>query len=150
MRITKKKIAATVAISAVVALGAGSAMAFWTTSGTGTGDAAVGTDAGFTISGDVTGDLLLDVERAFDITVTNSASFPQRLTTLTFDIDATSLAAGCNKAWFSLVQPTVVAGDIAASDSQVYSGASITLDNDPLVNQDACKTDGITLTYTSS
>lgn len=150
MRITKKKIVGAVAVSAVVALGAGSAYAFWTTSGSGTGTATVGTNVEFTIAGDVTDELLLDVTRSFDITVSNPAAFPQHLETLTFDIDATSLAAGCDRDWFTLVQPTVVAGDIAANGSQVYTGASITLDNDPLVNQDDCKTDSITLEYTSS
>lgn len=150
MRITKKKIVGAVAVSAVVALGAGSAYAFWTTSGTGSGTAAVGKDAGFTISGDVTPALLLDVEQTFNITVTNAATFPQHLTNLGFTINATN--AGCDESWFVLTQPTVPAGgvDIAANGGTAVYAAAIQLDNLASTNQDACKNSPIEISYTSS
>ena len=112
MRITKKKALATVAVASVVALGAGSAYAFWTTAGTGSGSASVGTDAGFSIAGDITPALLLDQARPFNITVTNNASFAQHLSALTFDFTPSN--SNCLKSWFTLVQPTIP-GQVAAS-----------------------------------
>jgi hypothetical protein len=150
MRITKKKIVGAVAVSAVVALGAGSAYAFWTTTGTGSGTAAVGTDEGFTISGDIAPELLLDVEQTFDITVTNDATFPQHLTNLGFTINATNV--GCDESWFILTQPTVPVGgvDVAANGGTAIYGAAIQLDNLTSTNQDACKDSPIEITYQSS
>ncbi|WP_019875379.1 hypothetical protein [Sporichthya polymorpha] len=147
MRITKK-LAGTVAVSAVVALGAGTAFAYWTTGGSGDGTAAVGTTTNFTIAGDITDALVLDAVESFDITVTNPATFPQRLSGLSWDFQPTN--AGCNKAWFDVTPATVTAQDIAGGASVTFSGASLKLRNEAATNQDACKNSAIELTFTSN
>lgn len=146
MRITKKKIVGAVAVSAVVALGAGSAYAFWTTMGSGAGTAAVGTDQGLTISGNITDAMLLDIEEQFTITATNSAPFNQTLSTLTFDFEPSN--PSCLKSWFTMTQPTVVPVDIAANGGTADFTAALELNN-VAINQDACKSNTITLSYVS-
>ena len=146
MRITKKKIVGAVAVSAVVALGAGSAYAFWTTMGSGTGTAAVGTDEGLTISGNITDALLLDIPEQFTITATNNATFAQTLSTLTFDFTPSN--AGCLKSWFTATQPVVAPIDIAANGGTATFTATLELNNEA-VNQDACKSNTIALSYVS-
>lgn len=146
MRITKKKIVGAVAVSAVVALGAGSAYAFWTTSGSGSGSASVGTTEALEIEGDITDALLLDIPEDFTITVTNNATFAQTLSTLTYDF--TPSAAGCLKSWFTATQPVVSPVDIAAGGTATFT-ATLELNNEA-VNQDVCKSNTITLSYTSS
>jgi hypothetical protein len=147
MRITKKKVLGVGAAAAVVALGAGSAFAFWTTTGTGSGSATVGTDAGFTVTGGVSDTVLLDVEYPFMIHVANDATFPQQLSALTFSVAPGN--PGCDPAWFSLTQPTVAAQDIAAGTA-VDLAASLKLVDFTSTNQDACKGNGITITYNYS
>lgn len=148
MRITKKKIAGAVAVSAVVALGAGSAYAFWTTDGSGSGSAAVGTSETLAISGDIADDLLLDIEESFTITATNNATFAQTLTALTFDFTPSN--PGCLKTWFTATQPTVTPVDIAGNGGTATFTASLELNNVANVNQDDCKNNTIALSYTSS
>ncbi|GAA0615735.1 hypothetical protein GCM10009547_17120 [Sporichthya brevicatena] len=144
MRITKK-LAGAVAVSAVVALGAGTAFAYWTSSGTGAGTGSVGTNVAFQVAGDLTTPLVLDAEQSWTVTVTNPASFAQTLSTLTVDFEPSD--ADCNKAWFTLTQPTVSPIDIAAGASQGYT-AKLVLNNEA-VNQDACKNNSIDFTYTA-
>ena len=146
MRINKK-IAGVVAVTSVVALGAGSAYAFWTTSGSGSGTAAIGTDSPLVISGNISDALLLDIPESFSITATNNATFAQTLSTLTFDFTPSN--AGCLKSWFSVTQPTVAPVDIAANGgTAVFTGAALELNN-VAANQDVCKASGIALSYTS-
>lgn len=148
MRITKKKIVGAVAVSAVVALGAGSAYAFWTTDGSGTGSASVGDSETLAISGDIADALLLDIEESFTITATNNATFAQTLSTLTFDFTPSN--TNCLKSWFTATQPTVSPIDIAANGGTATFTAALELNNVANVNQDACKDNTIALSYTSS
>jgi hypothetical protein len=83
MQITKKKIAAVVATTTVVALGAGTAFAYWSTTGRGDGAAAAGTDFGMQVAqANVSPTSALNNlhpgESAFiDYSITNTATFNQ-------------------------------------------------------------------------
>jgi hypothetical protein len=82
--------------------------------------------------------------------VTNSATFAQHLSGLTFDFTPSN--ANCLKAWFTAVQPTIPAGgvEVAPNGGTQVFGASLTLNNLTTTNQDACKNNTIAISYTSS
>lgn len=161
----RKRFSAIAGAVAVVLAGAGVAVAYWTTSGNGTGSATVGTDAGVTVTQNstMTGLVPGAAAKAIDFTVSNSSA--------TTDVQITSVvigfgtfAAGCSSADFVLVQPTkpsvgtpvtIVGGgsqaftSTGASGTGAPTGASIAMIN-TASNQNACKLSTVNLTYTVS
>lgn len=150
MSILRTKRSRTIVIGVVAALiVAGGAIAFWTASGTGSGNATVGTDSGLTLSA-VTfgGPLYPGGKTAVNFTITNpSANTPVTVTQVAADTVAgtngmTNLG-GCNAADFTF--PTYTFGGVPQS---IPAGGTISV-SIPTVsglayantasNQDACK-----------
>lgn len=140
---------------------AGTAFAYWTTTGNGTGTATTGTDTPVTITqtGITPSDLSPDgPARPIEFTIANAKSSPQRVAGVTIAIDsitytsggADAIAAGCQKAWFTINQPSALNTDIPASGSTAFTstGATIRL-VDSSTNQNTCKGVTLGLTYTA-
>jgi hypothetical protein len=136
-------------IAAVAAMASVGAYAYWTSSGDGTGSATTGDSQAFVVTQQAPNPSNLvpgGPAQSVHIRVNNPASFNQYLTSLTFEIDplwseqAESGKPACTDADFTLVQPTVVAGDLTPGDHD-YTG-TIKLDNTAF-NQDNCK--GVTV-----
>lgn len=149
-KMTKKnKIAAVAASAALVAVGGGAAYAYWSTTGSGAGSAAAssGTQP-ITINVTVDPGVAPGTPETITYTATNpnSSSTP---VTLAKPVVTTSNAE-CLPAWFSATAPTgttTVAGN--ASKAALGTG-TLTLNDDPATNQDACKNATITVTVGSN
>jgi len=163
---TKKRIAMAAGLL-VVAIGASAAFAYWTASGTGSGNATAGTDSGVKIQNVAFDGTLYPgttVNVSFDI-LNNSSSTPVKVGKVvadqgTFDavhstyawpagieIDSTHATAGCLVGDFVYTAPAAYNHEIAASGDYVVSapdGGTLKM-NDTSSNQDACKTATVTL-----
>jgi hypothetical protein len=152
MRITKKKIAGAVAISTVVALGAGSAYAFWTTTGSGTGSADVGTDTPVTVvqTSTISGLGPGSPAQALSGTFTNPNDFPVTINGLTATVTATD-KQNCSAADFVIGGTAVLPanGVIAVDDTSTWSGLNVSMTNTDQ-NQNACKNAELTISYVVS
>jgi hypothetical protein len=141
-KIARKRILIPIATIAVLAI-AGVAVAYFTSSGSGSGTASVGTDAGVTIS-PVTFDSTLypGGSTTVHFTVNNSSSSSTvKVDQVVADTSAgtngiTGLPVGCSAADFHFA-PASVGADIAASGSAAGTG-TLSMDNTS-ANQDACK-----------
>ncbi len=148
MRLTRKSKLILAGV-ATIAITGGTAFAYWTTSGSGTGTAAVGTSApvtvnqkaGTTITNLTPGSLAQPI----DFTIDNTATFNQTITTVTVSIvSITNQSTGpnpCTAADFSIVQPVFPYGDLTPGEHDFLSGdtgATLQLKN-TASNQDACK-----------
>lgn len=139
----KNKIAAVAASAVLLAAGGGAAYAYWSTTGSGSGSAAAsdGTEAvtiNVTVDPDVAPGAPVDI--TYTATNPNTSSTPVTLV----DPVVTTDVAGCLPAWFDATVPagpTTVAG--GAIRTALGTG-TLTLNDDPAVNQDACK--GATIT----
>jgi hypothetical protein len=164
MRITKKKIAGAVAVSAVVALGAGTAFAYWTSTGTGSGTASVGTDKAVSINSVKADGLYPGASIPVTVNIQNDNPYLVFLANgITGSVTVDADHSGCDASNFSVSGPTPAAGieipkqaaatatdsdPIEWSNSSAYqinmlakADTSVTANN-----QNACK--GATLTIT--
>jgi hypothetical protein len=142
-KLTRKRFIIPLATVAVLAV-AGIAVAFFTSSGTGSGTATVGSDNGVTISPvTITGTLYPDGPAAtVDFTVNNgSADTAIHVDKVVADSITTDKPL-CDASAFSFADVTVNA-DVPASGSKNGSGSLSMADNG--ANQDACKGATVTL-----
>ena len=126
---------------------AGAAIAFWTSSGTGSGTATVGTDSGLPISAVTFGNTLYPGGKSpVSFTITNSSAnsaitVAQVVADTSFGTNGiTGLPGGCNPADFSFPN-YAVNQSIPASGTlnvTVATASGLALSN-TAVNQDACK-----------
>lgn len=149
------------AITAVLMLiGGGIAFAYWTNSGSGTGEASTGTNAAVTIvqTSSITGIAPGSGTHALSGTVTNPNSGPVYVNDITVSIasvtaaDGSALPAGACEA-----DDYVIAGSpidyntqVAADDTTTWSGATIAFVNEAAENQDGCKNAKVNLAYSSN
>jgi hypothetical protein len=134
----------------------GSAVAYWTTTGSGTGTATTGTGSAVSVTqvGTVTGLVPGGAAQAVDFTVTNPKSTPQYVTSVTYSIASIQTspgvaAVGCSAADFTLVQPNAIAADLPAGASTFSpSGATLAM-IDSATNQNGCKNVTVNLTFAS-
>ncbi len=140
--IKRKRVLVPLAIVFALAVSA-AAVAYWTASGTGSGTASVGTDAGVTISPvTFSGTLYPGGSVTVNFTVNNSsASAPVQVDKVVANTAAgtngmSSLPAGCLAADFTFADVTV-ATNIAPSGT--YSGTGTLSMANTAVNQNACK-----------
>ena len=146
----------------VVAIAASiGAYAYWTTSGTGSGTATAGSDAGVTVAGDPTNGLYPGSNVAVTTVVTNSSLTQAQYVSnlhVTLSIDSTHATAGCLAADFtykangdavantaSNPHTSPLNSEIAASGTLSVPGKVFMADTG--VNQDACKGATINLAY---
>ncbi|MDV8146965.1 hypothetical protein [Arthrobacter sp. B10-11] len=142
----KKRIIITTA--ALVAIGGGAAFAYWSATGTGTGEASTGETVAFTVlSTPATGDALSPggpVQTAA-FTVTNGNTGTQNLASVTAEVanaDGTEWTAGnCSAADFLVGSPAITTGQLAAG---AVANGTVTIQMvNRNANQDDCQ--GVTV-----
>jgi hypothetical protein len=166
---SKKRVAVIGAVTAVTLVGGGTAFAYWTASGTGSGTVAVGSTADWTVAQTSTdGTMYPGVGTAtVTFTATNDAdSGFKRLAstdvTATIDDDAAgnimvgspaAAVAGCLASWFvpTVDVPTPVWDTDVAQGGTVSIPVDVTMTN-AAANQDDCKgqSPNLTLTITAA
>jgi hypothetical protein len=145
-----------IGVAAGLTLGiAGAALAYWTTSGSGSGTAATASSNGtLALNVSVAGPALTPGgSAAVTITATNSGTTDLYVTTVSFaslSVDSTHATAGCLATDYSV-------GTVATTPTNVLAGttsgtvATATLSMaDTALNQDACQGATITLNFTST
>ena len=143
-----------VAVAAVTAVGG---YAYWTTSGTGTGSASTGTDAGVTVNQtSPSSGLYPGGSVALFGNFTNAAAFNQYVTSVSASIDTFSIPGNtalppCTDADFFITgSPTAVGQQITPGPANgSWSGISLNMTN-TAANQDNCKNATVPLSYTSN
>jgi hypothetical protein len=127
--------------------------AFWTAGGSGTGSADVGTTSSLTINqtSSVTGLRPGGTAQPLSGDFDNPNAFSVRVNTVSASLDAASLPAGCNPAWFSIVgSPATNTQDVPSGNAQgSWGGISIQL-TESGTNQDACKGATVSIDYSAT
>ncbi len=153
-RINRKKlIAATAAMLTLAA--AGSAIAYWTAGGSGTGSAATGTNVAITAvqTSTVTAMAPGDTAQSLNGTFLNTNSGPVYVATVTASITSVTKAGGapagtCDATDYTLAGAVMtVNAEAPADDTGTWTGATIKFNNKAGVNQDACKGATVNLAY---
>ena len=139
----------------IVAVG-GVAFAYWTSSGTGTGEAQTGTSSALEVEGGTaTGAALTPggPSQTVPFTVTNTSTgtqdFSSVVVTVATDTGGTwSPAGGCSAADYTVGTPVIEYGELAGGES-VTGTVELSMNNRP-VNQDGCKTLDVPLYFVVS
>lgn len=139
----------------VVAIGAVAGYAYWTSTGSGSGDAAVGTDSGVKVS-DVSFSATLYPGATVDVsaTMTNqSGDSKVKVDDLKLDVAGISTdTVGCDAKWFTYSEgnnsPQYLAKSGAAGDAATITAGTLSMSDEAAVNQDACKGAKVTLPLT--
>lgn len=140
-----KKSKAVVASAAVIVLAGGTAFAYFTSTGSGTGAGTTGTSSLFTVTGGaVTGEALTpgSPSQTVAFTVTNPGTGSQNLSSVVASIADAGGAAwttvvGCSAADYAVGTPVVVYGQLAPGAS-VTGSVTVTMNN-LSTSQDACQ-----------
>jgi hypothetical protein len=147
----KKRFAAVATTTAAVLIGSGIAVAFWTTGGSGSGSADIGTsqDVTYAVSAtDPIDDLYPGADEDFVVEVDNPTDGPLQIGTVDIEIDGFAAPAGtCDIDDFS-VTDIVVNDEVPAGTSDLVGTATISMANTAL-NQDDCKNASLDLSFTS-
>jgi hypothetical protein len=158
-KFTKKRTLAVLSTVGVLAI-AVTAFAYWTTSGSGSGSATAGSDAGVTVAGDPANGIYPGSSVPVTTTVTNSSATQKQFVSnlhVTISIDETHAGNGCLASWFTYKADSQTAGsdtnprtvalntELAASGNTTVAG-HVFMSN-PNTNQDACKGATIDLAY---
>jgi hypothetical protein len=157
-KISKRKIAATLAITAIlVGGGSAAAVAYWSAGGSGSGQATTGTSTGITVNQPAGTALLTPggTTQALSGTFSNSNSGPVTITSVTASVTGVTLASGitgtCSKTDYVVSGTAVLNSTTIPSGNNVggWSGLTLSLTN-TASNQDACKGATPLLTYVAS
>jgi hypothetical protein len=146
-------------VAAVAAMASVGAYAYWTAEGTGSGSATVGTDDGVSIENvEFSGSLYPggSVDVSFDIvndSANTSVNVHKVITDLAEGTNGITLMsdAGCDENWFTYSGVTLLAAPgvvIPASGTHTVTagnGGTLSMSNETLTNQDACKNATFTL-----
>jgi hypothetical protein len=145
MRITKKVV---IASAAVVVIGAGTAFAYWSTTGAGGGEGTTAASNGtVALHASFAAGVTPGGSTPVSFTADNTGTSSLRVGTVTTVVTASGT---CDASWFT-VAPAAENQTIAAGASGVAltNGSSLVF-ADSAANQDACKSATITLTLTSN
>jgi hypothetical protein len=144
-------------VAILMLCGAGAAFAYWTATGTGEGSAETGTSTEFTItSADAVGTIAPgSAGQTVEFTVTNPGPGIQTLSDVTVQMaDAAGVewvpTGDCDIADYTATITTAPTLGVLAVDAGVTGTATVTLDNDTLVNQDDCKNQTVPLYFVAS
>jgi hypothetical protein len=135
-------------VTAAAFMGTGTAFAYWTTAGTGTGKASVATPKPLVVGQVEVKGLFPGSQVALTGKVTNPNPFDVTVLndfTVTPTVDADH--QGCGVDNFQIVTPTAEATVIPASTNVPFSGGSITMVNSLTLDQFACYGATLTLSY---
>lgn len=153
----KGKVYAAAATLALVAASGGAAYAYWSTTGSGVGSGASGTNVAITVNqtGVVTGLEPGGAPQTLSGKFTNPNTSPVYVTSVTASIASVTkggaVAVGCDATDFTLANATMGVGHEVASGTNVdsWSGATIAFNN-KASNQDACKDVTVNFAYSSN
>jgi len=146
--LTKKRVLVLAAVAAVAAIGT-TAFAYFTTTGSGTGSAAVGTSSALTLHGTTASTLYPGTSSVVNFTVDNPSPGAQHLGTITLVSVTTDAGhSGCTMSDFTM--PAVVANENFANGNAQAVTATGTLTMADNGNQDACKGAPLTLNLSSN
>jgi hypothetical protein len=152
MRFTKKKVAAVAAGVLTLGLSVG-AYAYWSTTGSGSGTATVGSSNGtVTLHATVAAPAIVPGEhRDVTFTADNAGATDLQVGTISLDsIDVDSGHATCDVSDFSMVAVSSNSTVLAGADHQTISGTGSLVYANSGSNQDACKGATLTLNLTSN
>ncbi|TDW86948.1 hypothetical protein EV137_5017 [Kribbella pratensis] len=151
----KKKII--IAAAATVVIGAGSAFAYWSTTGSGSGSGATsaGTSNLAIVQTSTVSNLRPgDAAQTISGTVTNNADSSAYVNSVTVSIAGVTQASGatgiCDATDYTLASPTMsVTTDVAPGGTANFNGATLKFNN-KATNQDGCKGATVNLSYASN
>jgi hypothetical protein len=140
-----------VVLGTVVAIAAvGAAIAYFTTSGSGTGSASVGSSSAVTIHGSPAGALFPGSSTTVNFTVDNPSSGSQRVNSIQLESVTTDAGhSGCVMTDFTMPNVTVSQTFPSGNGQAVTATGTLTMANTAL-NQDACQGAPLTLHLTSN
>jgi hypothetical protein len=154
---SKRKIAATIAITAILVGGGGAAaIAYWSAGGSGTGSASTGTNSGITAvqTSTVTSIVPGLAAQTLAGNFTNPNSSPTYVTSVVASIASVTKAVGapagtCDSTDYTLAGATMAVGaEVAVGAAKgAWTGATIAFNDKPATNQDACKGATVNLAY---
>lgn len=137
---------------------AGTAFAYWTTSGSGTGTSLTGTGQAVVVTQTNIPSGLVPGGPSLPITfkINNPKSTPQYIAGVTIavgtilNVSDSSPATGCTSSDFVLTQPGAINADLAAGDTNYNSTSAAIRMINTASNQDGCKNVTVNLTYTAA
>lgn len=140
-----------VALTTVATIAAvGAAIAYFTTNGSGTGSASVGSSSAVTIHGTAAGALYPGSSATVNLTVDNPSSGSQRVNTIQLGSVTTDEAhSGCVTSDFTMPSVTVNQTFPTGNGQAVTATGTLTMAN-TVLNQDACQGAPLTLHLTSN
>lgn len=143
-----KKVAAGVAAATIVALGAGTAYAYWTTTGSGTGSATNGSSNGtITLHASFGDGLTPGASETVTYTADNPGTSSLYVGTITPTVSTN--VVGCSASDF-IILPTAANVTVPAHTSGAAAGTGTLTFQDSAANQDLCKGALITLSLASN
>ena len=149
MRLNKKLVAAGVGTALALALG-GVALAYWTTTGAGTGNATNASSSGTVLLHASYADgLTPGASETVAYTADNAGSSSLYVGTITPTVSIDAAHSTCLASDF-VINPTVSNVTLAAGASNVSVGTGNILFKDTALNQDGCKGAVVTLTLASN
>jgi hypothetical protein len=149
-RFTKKQYLVAGVAAAIIAGTAGSAIAYWTTSGSGTGSATTGTSTAVTLHASFADGLTPGASETVTYKADNTGASAQQVGPISavVSIDTTHATDGCLASDYT-VPNSVGNNTIPAGATGAAAGSSTITFADTANNQDACKGATVTLTLTS-
>jgi hypothetical protein len=152
-RITKRSSIIAVTAAATVLVTGGVAFAYWTTSGTGTAEAAVAGDAGTLIveqSGTISGLYPGGPAQDVSVIVTNDTDADLSFSDVTVAVTGTD-DPGCTALDFAF-DDTAYTGEVVEANTSTLAivPKQIRMINRPTVNQDGCKNATVSLSLSAS
>src|SRR4051794_21317777 len=158
LKLVRRRRRAAVITTIAVLVVAASAVAYWSTIGSGTGTATTGTSSSVTVTqtNTVSGLYPGGPNQDLEFKVTNPASGNQYVSTVTAAITSITKAgvpaSGCTAADFTLTQaPTAIAQDLPRGDTPFTGAKTPKLQmKNTASNQDACKGVTVNLAFTAA
>lgn len=146
---TKNKVLAAAGALALVAGGGGAAYAYWTTTGGGSG-AAINASANGTVVLHATfaGGLTPGGSRDVSYTADNGGTTNLQVRDMTATLSADK--AGCDVAWFGVTAVTTNTVVVAGDNGTAVGSGVLTFNDNPTVDQSACKGATVTITVGSN
>ncbi|HWH11107.1 MAG TPA: hypothetical protein VG165_08260 [Solirubrobacteraceae bacterium] len=146
---TKRRKIAVLSVLALLVV-AGSAFAYFTTTGSGTGTATVGTSSAVTLNGTIATTLYPGTTSPVSFTVDNPSSGSQRVATIHLaSVTADGTHSTCAVADFTMPDVTVNQVFAHGTGETVTATGTLTMANTG-ISQDACQGATLTLNLTSS
>lgn len=157
MRITKTKLAV-VGVAAVGLIGGGTALAYWSTTGAGEGQARAGYSTPVLIEqvGTIAGLAPGAAPQHLQFKITNAAGNPSQMVSSVSatiaGVEKTSTVVGtCDASDFTIAGPAAVGHEFTPGEVQSYDPSDLTIAfNNKPTNQDACKGAIVYLAFAAS